>query len=83
MREPVSLAFSERGEPTAMTWDDVDYVVTDTPTKLEYEQYFVTHPLAILPGWRFQGRPMTSDNKVFDVRLDVHRDQWLLVNVYV
>ena len=80
MREPVSLALSERGHPTVMTWAGVDYRVTDQPTRLEDELFFVTHPPAGVFGWRFQAKPSGGSNAVFDVRFDTLLGQWVLVH---
>ncbi|WP_395638544.1 hypothetical protein [Pseudolysinimonas sp.] len=82
MNDSVWLALSDTGQPTAMTWRDVEYQVTDTPTRLEEDWFFVTHEPPCPFGWRFQGRPLGGENQIFDVRFDQRLERWFVARTY-
>lgn len=70
------------GVPERLFWEGARYTVTDTPTPLEPNVAFLTHPPAPAPAWRFQATSAGGRTFVFDVRLDVGRGRWQLLRAY-
>jgi len=70
------------GVPERLFWDGARYTVTDTPTPLEPDVSFITHPPAPAPAWRFQATSADGRSFVFDVRLDAARGRWQLLRAY-
>ncbi|AQX78883.1 hypothetical protein ITJ66_02610 [Plantibacter sp. VKM Ac-2885] len=70
------------GVPERLFWDGARYLVTDTPTPLEPNVSFVTHPPAATPAWRFQATAADGRSFVFDIRLDAARGRWQLLRAY-
>ena len=80
MKYLVSLTLDDRNIPTALIWQSRLWEVTDTPTELEMDYLFMTHPLRDLVGWRFQGTNAAGVTRVFDVGLT--RGRWELLRSY-
>ncbi len=82
MNEPVELTLGEGGVPAAMRRGATEYEVVDTPTRVELEPYFVTHPPPARLGWRFTARS-ADDIRVFDVFGGAGGAGWRLVHEYL
>ena len=84
MRAPdaVGLDLTD-GVPVRLNWRGTVYTVSDTPTPLQLsaDHEALTHPLAPLFGWRFQGTSDTHDSRVFDV-YEAGASHWKLFAVY-
>jgi len=81
MSESVAVWFGADARPQRIVWAGTRYRVTDTPTQLDFDLSFITHP-PVLPGWRFQGTSEAGDTRVFDVQGDQSGQRWRLINVY-
>ena len=69
------------GTPDRLVWNGNRYRVSDHPTPLEDEFYWVTHPPVGIVGWRFQGTAEDGTTRMFDIRQN--GDGWTLVRIYV
>jgi hypothetical protein len=79
---PVMVWTDDNGVPERLVWGTHRYRVSDTPTLLEPDVSFITHPPALPPMWRFQGTDEDGDVRVFDVKVDLARQQWQLLRTY-
>jgi len=82
---PIALWLDERNTPRRLVWSGERYRVSDSPTRLpELLVEWATHPPrgTLGGGWRFQATTLSGDCRVFDVRLDTARDEWVLVHTY-
>jgi hypothetical protein len=79
----VVVVLMRDGAPFSLTWEDVRYRVTDTPTPIRGSVLhdLLTHPLEPVIGWRFQGTSAVGETHVFDVH-GGDRREWRLVAVY-
>ena len=80
MSEAVELEFAADGLPTKVRWNGLDYDVIDTPSRLELDAHFVTHPPPARIGWRFTGRSSKNDVRTFDVFATAHARGWVLID---
>ncbi len=69
--------------PVRMIHEGRRWRVTDTPTRLEREPWYlppgITHPGAGFDGWRFQGTDIEGTSHIFDV-LHV-LGQWVVTRI--
>lgn len=78
----IAIWTTPAGVPERLFWEGARYTVTDTPTPLEPNLAFITHPPAPAPAWRFQATSADGRSYVFDVRLDASRGRWQLLRAY-
>ena len=85
VRSPVAVWIDDDGKPSRLVWEGQRYRVSDEPTALaDFLDERITHLPVVPPvGWRFQGTDDSGRSRVFDVRFDPARSQWLLVGTYV
>lgn len=69
-----------RDIPTRLIWDGKRYRVSDMPTPLDDDVYWVTHPPPLGPGWRLQGTTDAGETHMFEIRQV--RGEWQVVRVY-
>ena len=66
--------------PTSLFWQGTRYTVTDKPTPLDDELYWVMHPPPARPGWRLQGTSAEGVTHMFELRESP--DGWEVSRVY-
>ncbi|MBC7725498.1 MAG: hypothetical protein H7146_12270 [Burkholderiaceae bacterium] len=79
---PVAVWTAETGRPQRLFWGGRRYRVTDTPTLVDADFGFITHPPDLPPVWRFQGTTDDGQSLVFDVRFDHARGEWVLLRTW-
>jgi hypothetical protein len=85
LHERVAVWLDERGVPRRLVYAGERYRVSDAPTVLPaapINEWTMHPPTGLGGGWRFQATTITGDCRVFDVRLDAARNEWVLVHTY-
>lgn len=72
----IDVWLDARGRPLRVALAGVRYRVTDTPSPLLLDDFALTHPPTIPPGWRFQGTDHDGTSLVFDIRWQPSENRW-------
>lgn len=79
--DTVTVWLDAADRPKRLIWRGDRYQVTDIPTPREDLVMGLMHPPSV-DGWRFQGTGDDGRSLVFDVRLNLSRQEWELLAVY-